>query len=103
MTKNAFPAISPYEDDRQVRDKLNETRNGKLNATGDITVSSGTTTTTVQDKRVSGDSVISLMALDSASADMSTFYFSQDATNGTFTITHNSAGGDRTYSYTIIG
>lgn len=106
--KNKFKGLNQVIDpilfQRDVQAVVNNMLSGNLNNTGEMTVANGTTTTTVDDHRVTGDSVISLMAKDANSADISTFYVSsRDPANKQFTFTHNNSGNTRYYDYTITG
>ena len=48
---------------RQISEVVNNIMEGKINSTGEFTISSGTTTTTVNDRRASVNSIILLLAL----------------------------------------
>lgn len=81
---------------------------GKTNNVGTVTLSAGTTTTTVTlaEGRLGSDTHISLTATTasaktSAGAGMSV---SKNVANKTFTITHdNTADVDKTFTYALIG
>ena len=74
------------------------------NRWGEVTLATGTTTTTVTDPTVTPDSVIILAPL-TASAQAETMYvLAADQLLGSFTITHsNSAVADRTYRWLAAG
>ena len=100
--------VLPYEanDPREIAYVVNNTVNGKLNSTGNVTLSASTTTTTVTDERAGKESVILFMpktANASAEQGNGTIFISARA-NGSFTITHaNNSQTDRQYGYIIIG
>lgn len=98
ITKEWDKELFPQE----VKRIVNNILNGKLNATGTFTVTNGTTTTTIEDRNCTADSVILWMALDADSSDTTSFYIS-DRDKFEFTITHDNSVNDRNYSYVIIG
>lgn len=83
---------------------VNSMRQGKLNATGSVTLATGTTQTTITDARLTADSFIWLMPTTlNASLALSLVYItSRD--NGSAVVKHgNDVSTDRTYVYLIIG
>lgn len=89
---------------RLISNAVNSLRDGKINATGSVTLTGSASSTVVLDARVGADSTILLMpkTLNAAGAIATTFI----ATVGkqTFTITHASnSQNDRKYRYAILG
>jgi hypothetical protein len=81
---------------------------GKSNNTGDVTLTANSATTTLEDKRIGPNSVLSfdpLTANASAALNDGSFYVSARATTkGQATINHtNNANTDKTFSYTVTG
>lgn len=89
-----------------VRDVTNNTLQGKLNVTKDVTLTASSATTTVSDPRIGGGSAILLCPITaSAAAEFAagTIYPSSIGKQ-TATLTHvNSATTDRTFRLVIIG
>lgn len=83
---------------------LNRMLLGKLNCTGDVTLASSVTTTTLTDSRITARSFIDLMPqTESAKNAKSTVWISGRGT-GTATINHAlDITTDRTFTYLIIG
>lgn len=77
---------------------------GKLNCTGDITLTASSLTTTLTDNRVTANSYIGFMPqTESAKNAQSTLYVSA-RTSGSATLTHAlDITTDRTFTYVIIG
>ncbi len=102
---NGYTGVQSRElDARKISTMLNRLNTGKLNATGDVTLTANQTTTNVSDLRCGVDSVITFMpqTANAASA-MATTYVSARNKQG-FTISHaNDANTDKTFSYIIIG
>lgn len=83
---------------------VNSIRQGKLNATGNLTLTAGVTQTTITDARLTANSFIWLMPTTAnAALALSLIYFtSRD--NGSVVVNHgNDVATDRTYVYLIIG
>lgn len=81
---------------------------GKLNATGSITLTANSATTTLTDARLGIDSFIDFDPMTAhAAADRAAgepYVLTANRTNGVFTLTHsNTADTDRTFKYLIIG
>tara|TARA_R100001463_G_scaffold710_6_gene3271 strand:- start:2251 stop:2571 length:321 start_codon:yes stop_codon:yes gene_type:complete len=90
---------------RQISEVVNNLVEGKINATGSVTLTNSATSTTVSDQRASADSVIIFMPKSSASASElygGTMYVSAQAKQS-FTITHANNSNSRNFSYIIIG
>ncbi len=81
---------------------------GKMNNTGEITLTAGSTMTTFSDPRLTVDSVVTFDPLTAnAAAELAagTFYaLSANRNNLVWTLTHANAGStDRTFRYVIVG
>ena len=74
---------------------------GKINSTGEFTISSGTTTTTVNDRRASVNSIILFVGLDSHYYDVDPYISSR--ANSSFVVGHKNHGHDTDIGYVIIG
>jgi hypothetical protein len=100
------PLSNPVAEDhrRQIAIVVNNSLDGKLNSTGSITLTASSATSTLNDRRLGADSVITFMPTTSnASAGLSSLYVSAQGKQ-TATLTHaNNAQTDRTYKYIIIG
>lgn len=99
-----FPTVPPNADNRTLMERVNGAIAGKLNAVTTVTLTANATTTTLIDKRITGDSFIGLFPLtaNAAAATTSLYESAQDA--GTATLTHNNtAATDRTFRVLIIG
>tara|TARA_Y100000310_G_C20501876_1_gene724415 strand:- start:618 stop:1001 length:384 start_codon:yes stop_codon:yes gene_type:complete len=81
---------------------------GKLNATGTVTLDANSATTTISDIRIGADTVVILMPTSAnAAADFGagTFYLTYpNAANDAAVINHaDNANTDKTFTYTLIG
>jgi len=86
---------------RLISSALNNTIDGKLNSTGEITLTNSSTTTTLTDARIGGNSVILLMPITNNAANAHIHF--TDIGNGTATMNHGSDSSTRTFKYVIIG
>jgi len=109
VADNQFPTVPLSIPDtgqhlRLVSTSLNNTINGKLNSTGSITLTASSTTSTLTDARISGNSVILFMpTTNNGRTALNTLYVSA-RTEGSATLTHaSSANTDQSFSYCIIG
>lgn len=89
---------------RRLAEAVNDLGTGRSNAIGSVTLTASTATTTVTDRKVAVDSVISLMPTTAnAAAALGTTYVS-NRKPGSFTLTHASNGQtDKTFDYAIVG
>lgn len=91
---------------RMVSSIVNDIMDGKINATGDLTLAASSATTTLTDRRIGPGSYIGLMpttANASAEQGAGTIYVSSRGKQ-TATVTHaNNAQTDRTYRYVVLG
>ena len=88
----------------QIGQVVNNILRGKLNATGTVTLTASSATTTLQDPRLSGSSFIGFMAqtANAAAALGGLYVTAQDS--GAATLNHaNNAQADKTFTYLIIG
>jgi hypothetical protein len=91
---------------RLLRQSINLAMNGKINCTGEVTLTANDTTTVVNNRLCTAKSVVLLTpATANAAADVAAaagLFVVPDA--GFFTITHpNTAGTDKDFRYVIIG
>jgi len=89
---------------RQCAITINNVMDGKINSTGDITLTASATSTTLSDARIGANSVILFMPRSAnARTALNTLYVSARA-SGSATLTHaSSANTDQDLSYVIIG
>lgn len=96
----------PYKPTPQeLRDAVNELVRGRSNATGSVTLATSGTTTTVTKDTISPKSEVLLFPKNSEAATelgAGTCYVSAVAV-GSFTVTHASSAGTRTFGYAVIG
>ena len=101
-----FRSLPPFGgDQRQVAEVVRGIMDGKTNNTGSLTLATGgATTTTLNDRRIGGDSVIMFVpASAAANADSSRIYASSQG-QGTATVNHvANSTADKTYKYVVIG
>lgn len=77
---------------------------GKINATGTATLAANSATTTLNDVRIGGESVLVFMPTTSNAAAGMTALFVTGRGDKTCTLNHaNNAQTDRTYDYIVIG
>jgi len=91
-----------------IADIIRQIMTGKINATGSVTLTANSATTTLTDARLSINSVV---LFDPTTATAATelygatmYVLTANRTNGVWTITNaNNAQTDRTFKYLIIG
>jgi hypothetical protein len=86
---------------RQISEVVNNILEGKINSTGEFTTTANTTSTVVNDRRASVNSIILLVGLNSHFHNLN-IYISTRA-NGSFTVGHTGHGNDVDIGYVIIG
>ncbi len=87
---------------RKLAQGINELMDGKHNATGSVTLTAASATTTLTDRRIGTDSVITFMATTANAAAGITALYVTARGDGTATLNHaNNAQADRTYAYSI--
>ena len=89
---------------RQCAITINNVMDGKINSTGEITLTASATSTTLSDARIGANSVILFMPRSAnARTALNTLYVSARA-SGSATLTHaSSTNTDQDLSYVIIG
>jgi hypothetical protein len=89
---------------RKVVDVVNRIMDGKINATGDLTLTANAASTALADMRITPNSCILLMPTTAnAATALATTYVSA-RTEESATVTHaNNAQTDRTFRYAILG
>jgi len=90
---------------REVAEVVNRILDGKINATGTLTVDHTLVPTTYQDARVGEDSVILLMPLNEDAANLIAHIYFSTISNGSFQISlgagHGSDVGN--FRYVVLG
>lgn len=110
MSRESYSNAPTQFDDSKLRSLasvVNRTQEGKLNSLGDVTLTAGQTTTTVNTEGAllcGPNSQISLTPLTAnAAAALGTTYISSRL-KGSFVITHANAGTtDRSFTYSVLG
>lgn len=89
---------------RLVAEVVRSLQDGKILATGNVTLTASAATTTLSDRRIGPNSVILLMPTTAnAAAALATTYISA-RTNESATITHaNNAQSNKTFGYAVLG
>ena len=105
MTQN-FLKVPTFTDNQDEQNRLtanaiNNILDGKINSTGEITLTNSSTTTILTDARIGGNSVILLMPTTNNAAN-ATIHFTNIG-NGTATMNHGSGSTTRTFKYVVIG
>lgn len=105
MTQN-FLKVPTFTDNQDEQNRLtanaiNNILDGKINSTGEITLTNSSTTTTLTDARIGGNSVILLMPITNNAANAHIHF--TDIGNGTATMNHGSGSSTRTFKYVVIG
>jgi hypothetical protein len=105
MTQN-FLKVPTFTDNQDEQNRLtanaiNGILDGKINSIGSITLTNSSTTTTLSDARIGGNSLILLMPISSDSA--SENWYITGIGKQTATINHSSDTTTRTFKYVIIG
>lgn len=99
MKKAPLIWSDPDSHRRQIAEITNQLVDGKSNATGSVTLNTGTTTTAVTNERCSTESVVLLMPTNNNAGSASTYV---TTSNGSFTINHSNSGNARTFRYVIF-
>lgn len=102
---NQFRRLQPqFATSREIAEITNSILNGKLNCTGNITLNSSGTTTTLYNERIGYDSVILLMPRNSNAAGETDHTYVSSKAVGSCVITHRNHGhSDNNWDYVIIG
>ena len=89
---------------RLISNTVNNTLDGKLNSTGDVSLRASQTTTTLVDERISLNSVIILEPTNANSNTAKANLFVSAKINGSATLTHaSSSNTDQNFGYVVIG
>lgn len=86
---------------RQISEVVNNIMEGKINSTGEFTISSNTTETTVTDRRASVNSIILFTAIGGTGSHSEPYV--KTRSNGSFVVGHQNDGHDHDFGYVIIG
>jgi hypothetical protein len=103
---NQFRTLPVFGGDaRSTADVVNGIMNGKTNNTGTISLTLSATSTTLNDRRISGDSVILFMPLNENAADELAHghMYVSSRSQATATITHGNHTHEMQFAYVVIG
>ena len=107
MATTNFRRLSPLANDaREVATIVSNILDGKINATGSVTLTASAASTAVTEDRAGATSVILFMptTANAAAEQAAGGMYVSSRGKQTFTITHaNNAQTDRTYDYIVIG
>lgn len=98
----AVPTFLSNKDEhlRLLSNAVNGIRDGKLNSIGEITLTNSSTTTTITDARIGGDSMILLSPSTSDAASENWYITNYD--KGSAIINHSSDTTTRTFKYVVF-
>lgn len=105
MPTTSFRALTPFSDQRETSEVVNNILSGNLNATASVTLTNSATSTVVANFNTGPESVILFMPTTSAAASelaAGGMYVSARSKNS-FTITHASASTTRSFDFVVIG
>lgn len=90
---------------RNIIDRINGLIDGRSNASGDVTLTAGATSTLVESPIFNANARVLLTPKTAnAAAAAATTYANMTAGGGSFTVTHaNAVSTDRTFAYLVIG
>ena len=89
---------------RLISNVVNNTMDGKINATGNVTLTASATSTTLTDARIGANSVILFMPTTSNGNTAKANLFVSARASGSATLTHaSSTNTDQTFSYCVFG
>ncbi len=89
---------------QEICDAVNGMLSGKMNVTGEVTLTASATSTVLKDPRISTQSVLLFMATTANAATAKAGIYITGRTAGQATINHaSSANTDQTFSYLVIG
>ena len=89
---------------RLISNTVNNTLDGKLNSTGNITLTASATTTTLTDRRIGANSIILFMPTTANGNTAKTNLYVSARADGSATLTHaSSSNNDQTFGYIVIG
>lgn len=103
MTRvNNYRRLSALGDEpRTISTVVNNILDGKLNSTGSITLTNSSSTTTLSDDRIGGDSVILFMPTTSNASRTNIYVTGRQ--KGQATLNHANASTTRSFDYVIFG
>jgi hypothetical protein len=100
--KTAYPGLSVTASSRDIITVVNQILQGKTNNSGVVTLQPNAGETTVQDSRVTSNSVILLTPLTASATGASAYVI--ERTNGSFKIAHMVApASDCEFAFAVIG
>lgn len=89
---------------RLISNVVNNTMDGKINATGNVTLTASATSTTLTDARIGANSVILFMPTTANGNTAKANLFVSTRASGSATLTHaSSSNTDQTFSYCVFG
>jgi phage tail sheath gpL-like len=99
-----YRTASPATSDRDLRQIVAGIMDGKINATGTVTLTASDTTTTLTDPRIGAGSVILFMPTTANAKTAAANLYVSARASGSATLTHaSSANVDQTFGYVVIG
>lgn len=100
----SFRVPGPATGERQLREIVRGVMDGKINATGSVTLRASQTTTTITDPRIGAASVILLAARTAAAKTAEVAGIWQACATGSALLTHASnAAADQEFGYVVVG
>lgn len=100
----ALTPLSRVSTIEQVVNAVNAILRGRSNATGSVTLTASVTSTTINDARISSDSVLLLSPQTANAAGAVATTYQGITANGSVVIQHaNAVTTDRTFKYVICG
>jgi len=89
---------------RLISNTVNNTLDGKLNSTGNVTLTASATSTTLTDARIGANSIILFMPTTANGNTAKANLFVSARADGTATLTHaSSTNADQTFGYVVLG
>ena len=104
MATASFTALTAFSTPRQISEVVNNILRGKMNCTGEVTLTNSATSTIVTDFNAGPESCIVFMpqSSDAASELYGGSMFVSARARDSFTITHTSGTNTRKFTYAII-
>lgn len=100
----SYRTASPATSDRDLRQIVAGIMDGKVNATGSVTLTASDTTTTMADPRIGAASVLLFMPTTANAKTAAANLYVSARASGSATLTHaSSANVDQTFAYAVIG
>lgn len=89
---------------RLISNVVNNTMDGKINATGSITLTASATSTTLTDARIGANSIILFMPTTANGNTAKANLYVSARADGSATLTHaSSTNTDQTFGYVVLG